>query len=65
MPHSTIGDIRTLHDDGSSVVQISEVLGYGRGVIYYWLGLWGLEPNINRRAVLTPIQKKRVQIRHE
>lgn len=56
MPSYTLSDARNLHDQGCSALEISGITGMKRPLVYYWLGQWGLTPNINRRPQLSEYQ---------
>ena len=53
---ANLNEVRELHDAGGTVLEISNVTGVKRPLIYYWLGKWKKDPNINRRPTLTDSQ---------
>ena len=60
MATTTLSDVRYYHDMGFSVLEISGYTGMKRPLIYYWLGQWGITPNITRRPVLTTRQQNHI-----
>lgn len=53
---ANLTEVHELHDEGATVLEISNITGMKRPLIYYWLGKWNTTPNINRRPTLTPTQ---------